>query len=77
MSEATLTKVKPSLVIIERALICEGSMQLLPVNFKRFICLVIDSECSEGASRNSSGTDFLNESTTVVTINDKSYMFVL
>ena len=34
--------------------------------------LVIDSECLEGASRNPSGTDYPNESTAVVTINDKS-----
>ena len=77
MSEATLTKAEPSSVIIEREFSYEGSMQLLPVNFKRFMCLVIDSECLEGASKNPSGTDFSNESTTVVTINDKSYMFVL
>ena len=49
-------------------------MQLLPVNFKRFMCLVIDSECSEGASKNPSGIDFINESTTVAIINDKSYI---
>ena len=40
------------------------------------MCLVIDAECSEGANRNSRGIDFPNESTTVVTTNDKSYMFV-
>ena len=68
MSEATLTKAEPSSVIIERQLIYERSMQLLFVNFKRLMCLVIDSECSEGASRNPSVTDFPNESTTVVTI---------
>ena len=39
--------------------------------------LVIESECSEDASRNLSGTYFPNESTTVVTTNDKSYIFVL
>ena len=76
-AEVTLTKGEPSSVIIERVLINEGSMQLLPVNFKRFICLVIKSECSEGVSRNPSRTDSPNESTTVVTTNDKSYMFVL
>ena len=72
MSEATLTKAEPSSVITEREFSYEGAMQLLPVNFKRFTCLVIDSECSEGANRNPSGTDFPNESTTVVTTNDKS-----
>ena len=77
MSEATLTKVEPSSVIIEHVLAYEESMQLLPVNFKRFMCLVIDSECSEGANRNPSRTDLPNESTTVVTTNDKSCMFVL
>ena len=77
MSEATLTKADPSSVIIERVLTYEGSMQLLPVNFKRFMGLVIDYACSEGVSRNPSGTDFPNESTIVVTINVKSYMFVL
>ena len=58
MSESTLTKAEPSSVIIERVLINEGSTQLVSVNFKRFMCLVIESECSEGASRNSSGTNF-------------------
>ena len=77
MSEATLTKSEPSSVIIERELTYEESMQLLPVKFKRFMCVVIDSECSEGASRNPSGSYFPNESTTVVTINDKLYMVVL
>ena len=77
MSEVTLTKAEPSSVIIERDFTYEGSIQLLPVNFKRFMCPVIDSECSEGASKNQSGTYFPNESTTVVIINDKSYMFVL
>ena len=57
MPEATLTEAEPSLVIIEREFSYEGSMQLLPVNFKRFMCLVIDSECSEGASRNPIGTE--------------------
>ena len=77
MSEATLTKVEPSSVITEREFSYEGAMQLLPVNFKRFMCVVIDSECSEGANKDPSGADFPNETTTVVTINDKSYMFVL
>ena len=77
MSEATLTRADRLPVIIEHVLTYEGSMQLLPVNFKRFMCLVIDSECSEGTSRNPSGTDFPNESTTVVTTNDKSCMVVL
>ena len=58
MSEATLTKAEPSSVIIEHVLTYEGSMQLLPVNFKRLVCLFIDSECSGGASRNPSGTHF-------------------
>ena len=58
MSEATLTKVKLSSVIIERVLTNEGSMQLVRVNFEIFMCLVIDPECSEGASRNPSGTEF-------------------
>ena len=58
MSEATLTKAEPSSDIIEREFTYEGSMQLLPVNFKRFMCVVIDSECSEGANKNPSGTDF-------------------
>jgi len=76
--EATLTKVEPLSVIIEHVLINEGSIQLLPVNFKRFRSLVIEkSECSEGASRNPSGTAFPNESTTVVITNDKYYMSVL
>ena len=77
MSKATLTKVEPTSVIIERVLTYEGSMQLLPVIFKRFMCLVIDSEWSEGASGNPNGTDFPNEWTTVVIINDKLYMLVL
>ena len=51
MSESTLTKAEPSSVIIEREFSYEGSMQLLPVNFKRFMCVVIDSECSEGANK--------------------------
>ena len=62
MSEAALTKAEPSSVIIERVLTCEKLIQLLPVNFKRFMCLVIDSECSEGTNRNPSGIDFpMNE----------------
>ena len=77
MSEATLTRADRLPVIIEHVLTYEGSMQLLPVNFKRFMCLVNDSERSKGDSRNPSGTSFSNQSTTVVTINDKSHMFVL
>ena len=58
MAETTLTKAEPSSVIIERVLIYEVSMQLLLVNFKKIMCLVIDAECSEGASKNPSGTVF-------------------
>ena len=51
MSEATLTKAEPSSVIIERVLINEGLIQLVRVNFKIFMYLVIESECSDGVSR--------------------------
>ena len=62
MLEAALSKAEPSSVIIERVLINEGSIQLVRVNFKIFMCLVIKSEYLEGTSRNPIGTYFpMNE----------------
>ena len=72
MLESTLTKSEPSSVIIERDWIDEWSQQSVRANFRNFIYLVMESECSEGATRKSIGADFPNESTTVVTMNDKS-----
>ena len=72
-----LTKVGPSSVIIDRYWIDEGSQQPVRVNLRRFICLVIESEYPEGATRKPIGTDFPKELRTVVTINDKPYMFIL
>ena len=43
MSEVIFTKPELSSVIIERVLINEGSIHLVRVNFKRFMCLVIES----------------------------------
>ena len=37
----------------------------------------MESKCSEGATRKVIGTDFPKESTAIVTINERSYMFVL
>ena len=43
---------------------------------KKIRLFSMKSECSEGTTRKPIGTDFPRESTTVVTINDRSYMFV-
>ena len=58
--EATPTKEKPSSVIIERDWMNEGSQQLVCLNFRIFICLVMESECSEGTTRKPTGIDFPN-----------------
>ena len=77
MLEVTSTKGEPSSVIIDRDWIDEGSQQPIRINLRRFFCLFMESECSEGAARKPIGTYFPKESTTVITLNDKSYMFVL
>ena len=77
MLEATLTKAEPSSVIVDREIIDEGSQQPVQVNLRRFVCLVMESEFSEGVTRKPIGTDFPKESSTFVTINDISYTFVL
>ena len=77
MLEATLTKVELSFVITDHDWIDEGLQQPVRVNLRRFICLLVEFECSEGATRNLIETDFPKESKTIVTINDISYMFVL
>ena len=53
MLETTLTKANPSSVIIERVLINERVMQLVRVNFKRFMCLVIEYTTSQRRRENS------------------------